>query len=88
MNSHTIRGKFNELKGDFKKKWAELTDDDWKHVSGSKDKLLGMLQLEIWPHEGTSSAGNRRLLQRGQRAQGLVIRGSSRAGLVRSIFRG
>jgi uncharacterized protein YjbJ (UPF0337 family) len=44
MNSNTIRGKFNELKGDFKKKWAELTDDDWTYVSGSKDKLLGVLQ--------------------------------------------
>ena len=44
MNSNEIRGKFNELKGDFKKKWGELTDDDWKQVSGSKDKLLGILQ--------------------------------------------
>ena len=44
MNSNEVRGKFNELKGDFKKKWGELTDDDWKQVSGSKDKLLGILQ--------------------------------------------
>ena len=44
MNSNQIRGKFNELKGDFKKKWGELTDDDWKQISGSKDKLLGLLQ--------------------------------------------
>ena len=44
MNSNEIRGKSNELKGDFKKKWGELTDDDWKQVSGSKDKLLGILQ--------------------------------------------
>jgi len=44
MNSNEIRGKFNELKGDFKKKWGELTDDDWKQIDGSKDKLLGILQ--------------------------------------------
>lgn len=44
MNINEVRGKFNELKGDFKKKWGELTDDDWKQVSGSKDKLLGILQ--------------------------------------------
>ena len=44
MNFDEMKGKFNELKGDFKKKWGELTDDDWKQVSGSKDKLLGILQ--------------------------------------------
>ena len=44
MNSNEIKGKFNELKGDFKKKWGELTDDDWKQIDGSKDKLLGILQ--------------------------------------------
>src|SRR5206468_6739821 len=44
MNSNEIRGKFNELKGDFKMKWGELTDDDWTQISGSKDKLLGVLQ--------------------------------------------
>jgi len=44
MNSDEIKGKFKELKGDFKKKWGELTDDDWTQVSGDKDKLLGILQ--------------------------------------------
>jgi len=44
MNKDEIKGKFNELKGDFKKKWGELTDDDWKQISGSKDKLKGILQ--------------------------------------------
>jgi uncharacterized protein YjbJ (UPF0337 family) len=44
MNSNEIRGKFNEIKGDLKKKWGELTDDDWKQIDGNKDKLLGVLQ--------------------------------------------
>ena len=44
MNINEIKGKFNELKGDFKQKWGELTDDDWKQIGGSKDKLLGILQ--------------------------------------------
>jgi uncharacterized protein YjbJ (UPF0337 family) len=44
MNTDEIKGKLKELKGDFKKKWGELTDDDWKQVSGDKDKLLGILQ--------------------------------------------
>jgi uncharacterized protein YjbJ (UPF0337 family) len=44
MNINEIKGKFNEMKGDFKKKWGELTDDDWKQIDGDKDKLLGVLQ--------------------------------------------
>jgi uncharacterized protein YjbJ (UPF0337 family) len=44
MNKDEIKGKFNELKGDFKQKWGELTNDDWKQISGSKDKLVGILQ--------------------------------------------
>jgi len=44
MNMDEIKGKLRELKGDFKKKWGELTDDDWKQVGGDKDKLLGILQ--------------------------------------------
>ena len=30
-----IKGKLKELKGNFKQKWGELTDDDWKQVSGN-----------------------------------------------------
>jgi uncharacterized protein YjbJ (UPF0337 family) len=44
MDINEVKGKLKELKGDFKRKWGELTDDDWKQVSGSKDKLLGILQ--------------------------------------------
>ena len=44
MNINEFKGKFNELKGNFKQKWGELTDDDWKQIDGSKDKLLGILQ--------------------------------------------
>jgi uncharacterized protein YjbJ (UPF0337 family) len=44
MNIYEMKGKFNELKGNFKQKWGELTDDDWTQISGSKDKLLGILQ--------------------------------------------
>jgi uncharacterized protein YjbJ (UPF0337 family) len=44
MNINEVKGKFKELKGDFKKKWGELTDDDWKVIGGNKDKLKGILQ--------------------------------------------
>jgi uncharacterized protein YjbJ (UPF0337 family) len=44
MNTDTFKGKWNQLKGDLKAKWGDLTDDDWTEISGNKDKLIGKIQ--------------------------------------------
>ena len=44
MNEHTLKGDWNQLKGSVKQKWADLTDDDLKHIEGSRDKLVGRVQ--------------------------------------------
>ncbi|AWT50328.1 CsbD family protein (plasmid) [Psychrobacter sp. YP14] len=44
MNSETLKGEWNQLKGSVKQKWADLTDDDLTHIEGSRDKLVGRLQ--------------------------------------------
>jgi uncharacterized protein YjbJ (UPF0337 family) len=44
MNWETIEGKWEQLKGDAKSKWAKLTDDDLSAVGAKKDKLIGKLQ--------------------------------------------
>lgn len=44
MNSETLKGEWNQLKGSIKQKWADLTDDDLTHIEGSRDKLVGRLQ--------------------------------------------
>ena len=44
MNSQTLKGEWNQLKGSVKQKWADLTDDDLTHIEGSRDKLVGRLQ--------------------------------------------
>jgi uncharacterized protein YjbJ (UPF0337 family) len=44
MNKDILKGKWNEMKGELKVKWANLTDDDWTRISGDRDKLIGMLQ--------------------------------------------
>ena len=44
MNTDEIKGKFKELKGDFKKKWGELTDDDLLECEGNYEKFLGVVQ--------------------------------------------
>jgi uncharacterized protein YjbJ (UPF0337 family) len=44
MNQDQIKGKWNQLKGEIKTKWAKMTDDDLLEVEGDIDKLAGTIQ--------------------------------------------
>ena len=39
-----IRGNWNQIKGNIKQKYADLTDDDLLYVEGKEDELVGRLQ--------------------------------------------
>jgi uncharacterized protein YjbJ (UPF0337 family) len=44
MNWDIVKGKWGQMKGEARKQWGKLTDDDWTQIAGEKDKLLGKLQ--------------------------------------------
>ena len=44
MNELRIKGRWNEIKGNLKQKYANLTDDDLKFAEGKEEELLGRLQ--------------------------------------------
>lgn len=44
MNLDTIEGKWKQIKGDFKKKYGKITDDEYKEIEGNFDKLAGKMQ--------------------------------------------
>lgn len=44
MNSDQFEGKWKQLKGSVKQRWAKLTDDDVTALSGKKDQLVGKIQ--------------------------------------------
>jgi uncharacterized protein YjbJ (UPF0337 family) len=44
LNQDQVKGKWNQLKGEIKKKWARMTDDDFLEVEGDIDKLSGRIQ--------------------------------------------
>lgn len=44
MNTDIIKGKWKQLKGDIKKKWGQLTDDDLDVAEGHTEYLAGKLQ--------------------------------------------
>ena len=44
MNTDTVKGNWNELKGKVKERWGKLTDDDLTVINGKRDQLVGRLQ--------------------------------------------
>ena len=46
MNEDILKGKWHEIKGDVKKTWGKLTDDDMMVINGESEKLLGILQTK------------------------------------------
>jgi uncharacterized protein YjbJ (UPF0337 family) len=44
MNQDRFKGKWNQVKGEIKKKWAVITDDDLLQAEGNLDKLVGKIQ--------------------------------------------
>ena len=44
MNEDRLKGKWNQIKGELKKKWGKLTDDDLTYGEGQIDKMMGRIQ--------------------------------------------
>jgi uncharacterized protein YjbJ (UPF0337 family) len=44
MNKETLEGKWEQLKGNVRKQWGKLTDDDLDVIQGNIENLIGKLQ--------------------------------------------
>ncbi len=44
MDNVKMKGKWNQFKGEIKRKWGFLTDDDLTVAEGDFDKLVGKIQ--------------------------------------------
>lgn len=44
MNQDQLEGKWKQIKGDFKKKYGKITDDEYTEAEGNLDKLAGKMQ--------------------------------------------
>jgi uncharacterized protein YjbJ (UPF0337 family) len=45
MNTDILKGKWNQIKGDLKKSFGKLTDDDMLVIEGDATKAAGLLQV-------------------------------------------
>ena len=44
MNAQTLQGHWNDIKGQLKSKWGQLTDQDLEFAEGNVDQLVGNIQ--------------------------------------------
>lgn len=44
MNADQFKGKLNQWKGDLKRKWGELTEDELMQAEGDCDTFMGRVQ--------------------------------------------
>lgn len=44
INTDILSGKWKQVKGEVKKQWGKLTDDDLQIIEGERDKLIGLVQ--------------------------------------------
>ena len=44
MNWDQIQGKWKQIKGGARQKWAKLTDDDLEFIAGNREHFAGRLQ--------------------------------------------
>jgi len=44
MNSNIIEGKWKQMRGEVRRWWGKLTDDDLDEINGNREKLFGKLQ--------------------------------------------
>jgi uncharacterized protein YjbJ (UPF0337 family) len=44
VNADIFKGKWQEIKGDLKRRWGKLTDNEVEEIAGTEEMLLGLLQ--------------------------------------------
>jgi len=44
VNAQVLQGQWNQVRGELKKKWGQLTDDDLRFSGGNIDQLIGKIQ--------------------------------------------
>lgn len=52
MNTDIFKGQWQQLKGEVRRQWGKLTDDDLDQIQGSTEKMVGKLRESYgWAQE-------------------------------------
>jgi uncharacterized protein YjbJ (UPF0337 family) len=44
VNAQVLQGQWNQIRGELKKRWGQLTEDDLRFANGNVDQLIGRIQ--------------------------------------------
>jgi len=44
VNAQVLQGQWNQIRGELKKRWGQLTEDDLRFSNGNIDQLVGKIQ--------------------------------------------
>jgi uncharacterized protein YjbJ (UPF0337 family) len=67
VNAQVLQGQWNQVRGELKKKWGQLTEDDLRFTNGNIDQLIGRIQsktgeardaIEKFLNEATAQGGS------------------------------
>lgn len=76
-NAQTLTGRWNEIKGDLRKRWGQLTDSDLQEFNGNVDELVGTIQRKTGESRESIEAKLDEIVQQGE---GRLGRASAVAG--------
>jgi uncharacterized protein YjbJ (UPF0337 family) len=65
MNSDVLKGKWKQLKGNVRKQWGQLTDDEVDEIAGDAEDLVGKVQERYGRSREQAEAEVDRWLQQG-----------------------
>lgn len=65
MNTDIMKGKWKQLKGNVKKQWGKLTDDEVDQIEGNSEVLVGKVQEHYGKTKDEAQAEVDRWLQQG-----------------------
>jgi len=52
INWDVVKGQWAQFRGEARKQWGKLTDNDWEVIGGEREKLIGRLQEHYgWARE-------------------------------------
>jgi uncharacterized protein YjbJ (UPF0337 family) len=73
VNRDVLAGRWKQMRGELKKWWGKLTDDDLDRIGGQKDKLVGVLQEKYgYTREQAAEEAERHLEEYGEKAAGTI----------------
>lgn len=64
FNQNIIKGKWTEIKGEMKKAWGNLTDDELEQTKGDLTSIRGLLQQKLGKSQEDYKGKFDRILER------------------------